>query len=84
MINRRSLLLSLLAAPLPVAAALAQPWWNEKAEDEKWRRYNEEERRRAEAHHEHWDEGREHEAWERHQRELAQRDWEREHGPHRP
>jgi hypothetical protein len=33
MLNRRSLLLSLCALPLPVAAALAQPWWNEKAEN---------------------------------------------------
>jgi hypothetical protein len=84
MVNRRTLLLSLLATPLPVAAALAQPWWNQRAEDEKWHRYEEEQRRRYEAHHERWEEKREHEAWERHQRELAQREWEREHRPYRP
>ncbi|HJS85948.1 MAG TPA: hypothetical protein VJ779_10855 [Acetobacteraceae bacterium] len=84
MVNRRSLLLSLLAAPLPLSAALAQPWWNEREENKRWHRYEEEERRRREARHERWDEHREHEAWERHQRELAQREWEHEHGPYRP
>jgi hypothetical protein len=83
MFNRRSLLLSLLAAPLPLAAAVAQPWWDERARRAEWERYQEEERRRREARHEAWDERREHEAWERRRREEAQRDWEREHGPYR-
>lgn len=29
MLDRRSLLLSVLALPLPLAAAVTQPWWNE-------------------------------------------------------
>jgi hypothetical protein len=84
MVNRRTLLLSMLATPLPVAAAFAQPWWNQRTEDQRWHQYEDQERRRYEARHEHWEEKREHEAWEKHQRELAQHEWEREHGPYRP
>ena len=87
MLHRRALLLSLLAAPLPLAASVmparAQPWWDERARHEEWERYREEERRRHEARHEAWAEEREHEAWERHRREEAQREWEHEHGPYR-
>ncbi len=82
MLNRRSLLLAFLAAPLPLAAAVAQPWWNADAQHKQWERYREEERHRYEARHEHWDEERQHEEWERHQRAEAQREWEREHGPY--
>ena len=81
MFHRRALLLSLLAAPLPLAA-VAQPWWDERARREEWERYQAEERRRREAQHDAWDERREHEQWERRRREEAQRDWEREHGPY--
>ena len=86
MVHRRALLLSLLAAPLPLAAvapAVAQPWWDERARREEWERYREAERRRREARHEAWAEEREHEAWERRRREEAQREWEHEHGPDR-
>lgn len=83
MFDRRRLLLTLLAVPLPLATAAAQPWWDERARHEEWARYQDEERRRRELRHEAWDERREHEGWERHRREEAQRDWEREHGPYR-
>ena len=55
MVNRRSLLLSMLVAPLPFAAAVAQPWWDEDARRAEWERYHEEERRRREARREAWD-----------------------------
>ncbi len=84
MFNRRSLVLSLLALPLPLATAIAQPWWNENDQRARWEQYEREEKRRREARHESWDEVREHEEWERHEREVAQRDWERDHGHHRP
>ena len=83
MVNRRSLLLSMLVAPLPFAAAVAQPWWDERARQAEWERYHEEERRRHEARREVWDERREHEEWERRRREEARLEWEREHGPYR-
>ena len=83
MVNRRSLLLSMLVAPLPIAAAVAQPWWDENARREEWERYHGEERHRREERHEAWDERREHEEWERRRREQAQLEWEREHGPYR-
>ena len=83
MLDRRCLLLSLMAVPLPLACAAAQPWWNEGARHEEWERYQSEERRRREGRRETWDERREHEEWERRRREEAQRDWEREHGPYR-
>lgn len=83
MFNRRSLLLSLLVAPLPLATAVAQPWWDERARREEWERHQVEERRRREDRHEAWDERREHEEWERRRREETQRDWERDHGPYR-
>ena len=83
MINRRSLLLSMLVAPLPFAAAVAQPWWDERARQAEWERYHEEERRRREARREAWGERREDEEWVRRRREQAQLEWEREHGPYR-
>ena len=83
MLNRRTLLLSLLALPLPVAAAVAQPWWDENARHREWERYQEEARRRRFARHEAWEERREREAWERRRREEARIEWEREHGPYR-
>ncbi len=83
MFNRRSLLLSLLVTPLPLAAAMAQPWWNENARQVEWERFQEQERRRRLERHEAWDERREREEWERHRREEAQREWERDHGPYR-
>ncbi len=84
MVNRRSLLLSMLVAPLPFAAAVAQPWWDERARRAEWERYQEEERRRRhEARREAWDERREHEEWERRRRDQARLEWEREHGPYR-
>lgn len=61
MFNRRSLLLSMLVLPLPFAAAVAQPWWNEDARRVEWERHQEEERRRRLGRHEAWDERREHE-----------------------
>jgi hypothetical protein len=79
MIARRSLLLSLAALPLPLAGAVAQPWWNQKREDASWARERERERRLAEERHEHWDEGRAHTTWEHHQRTLAQQSWEHDH-----
>ncbi len=82
MVHRRSLLLSLLAVPLPLAAAVAQPWWNENARRAQWDQYEKEERRRREARHESWNEEQEHAAWERKERQEAQREWEREHGPY--
>ena len=83
MFNRRSLLLSMLAMPLPFAVAVAQPWWNEDARRTEWERHQEEERRRHMERHEAWDERREHEEWERRRREEARLEWEREHGPYR-
>ena len=83
MFERRRLLLSLLVTPLPLAAAVAQPSWDERARRAEWERYQAEERRRREARREAWDESREREQWERRRREEAQRDWEREHGPYR-
>ncbi len=41
MFDRRRLLLSLLAVPLPLATAAAQPWWDERARCEEWARYQE-------------------------------------------
>lgn len=83
MFNRRSLLLSMLIAPLPLAAAAAQPWWDEKVRRGEWERHEEEERHRRLERHEAWDERREHEGWERRRREEARLEWEREHGPYR-
>ena len=83
MFNRRSLLLSMLVLPLPFAAAVAQPWWNEDARRVEWERHQEEERRRRLGRHEAWDERREHEEWEQRRREEARLEWEREHGPYR-
>ena len=83
MFNRRSLLLSMLMAPLPLVAALAQPRWDENARRAEWERYQEEEHRRHMERHEAWDERREHEAWERRRRDEARLEWEHEHGPDR-
>ena len=83
MLDRRSLLLSVLALPLPLAAAVAQPWWNENNQRAKWEHYQEVERRRRMRRHEAWDERHEHQKWERRRREEAQLEWEREHGPYR-
>ncbi len=83
MFNRRSLLLSALVLPLPFAAAVAQPWWDENARRAEWERHRQEERQRYAERREAWDERREHEAWERRRREEARLEWEREHGPHR-
>ncbi len=84
MFDRRRLLLSLLVVPLPLAAAAAQPWWDERARHDEWAHYEGEERRRRELRHEAWDERREHELWERRRREEVRLEWEREHGPYRP
>lgn len=83
MLHRRSLLLSLLVVPLPLATAVAQPWWDENGRRAEWERHQQEERRRRMERREAWDERREHEEWERRRREEAQREWEREHGPYR-
>lgn len=83
MFNRRHLLLSLLAVPLPLAAAVAQPWWDERARREEWERYQAEDRHRRALRREAWNEGYEREAWERRRREAARHEWEREHGPYR-
>jgi hypothetical protein len=79
MFSRRSLLLSLAALPIPLAGAVAQPWWDEHREQRAWEQERERERRHAQERHEHWDERRAHAAWERQQRAAAQRDWERHH-----
>ena len=84
MFDRRALLLSMLLAPLPLTAALAQPWWDENRRREEWLHYREERRRHAYDRHEVWDDRREHEIWERRRREEARLEWEREHGPYRP
>ena len=83
MFNRRSLLLSMLALPLPLAAASAQPYWDENARRAEWERHQNEERRRRAERHELWDERREHEEWEHRRREEARVEWERDHGPYR-
>lgn len=83
MFDRRRLLLTLLAVPLPLATAAAQPWWDERARREEWAHFQEEERHRRGRQREAWNEEREHEEWERRRRLEAQRDWEREHGPYR-
>ena len=84
MVNRRSVLLALLLAPLPLTAALAQPWWDERRRREEWLRYQDEHRRRASDRHQVWDERREHGVWERRRRDEARLEWERQHGPYRP
>jgi len=85
MLQRRAILLSLLALPVPFAAAMAEdPWWDAEARRREWEREREIERRRAEARHEAWDEARAHEAWERDRRIALRREWERVHGPYRP
>ncbi len=83
MFSRRSLLLSMLAVPLPLAAAVAQPWWDEDARRPEWERHQDEERHHRMERHEAWDERREHEEWERRRREETRLEWEREHGPYR-
>ena len=83
MFNRRSMLLSLFALPLPFAEAVAQPWWDERSRGAEWEREREAERRRHEERRETWDEGRARAEWERQRRLEAQREWEREHGPYR-
>ena len=79
MFNRRGLLLALAALPVPVAAAVAEPWWDERRERRAWERERERERRWAYEHHREWDERRAYHDWERRQREMARRDWERTH-----
>ncbi len=77
---RRTLLLSMLALPVPVAAAMAaDPWWDERAQQNAWIREREIERRRAAARHQPWDESRAHADWERQARVNARRDWDRSH-----
>lgn len=66
-------------ALLPAAPALAQPWWDERRENENWERERERERRLAEERHEHWDEQRERHEWMERQRGRAQTQWERTH-----
>jgi hypothetical protein len=83
MFNRRGMLLSLFALPLPFAAAVAQPWWDERSRRAEWEREREAERRRHDERHERWDEGQARAEWERQRRLEAQREWEREHGPYR-
>lgn len=83
MLDRRRILLTLLAVPMPLATAAAQPWWDERARREEWERFQAEERRRRELRREAWDERRERDAWERRRREEARHEWEREHGPYR-
>jgi hypothetical protein len=73
--------LSWIALPLPIATAIAQPWWDEKREATEWQREREHERHVAEERHEHWEEERAHAEWERRQRVVAQQEWERTH-PH--
>ena len=70
--------------PLPVAAAVAQPWWDERARRTEWERYRQEERRRRLMRREAFDDRREHEIWERRRRVEARREWEVAHGPYRP
>lgn len=79
MVGRRSLLLSLATLPIPLATAVAQPWWDQRRADAAWARERDRERRLALERHEHWDEARAHASWERHQRQLAQQAWERDH-----
>jgi hypothetical protein len=85
MFQRRGLLLTLLALPVPLAAAMAEdPWWDPDARRREWEREREIQRRRAEERHERWDEARAREEWERARRAEARREWERVHGPYRP
>jgi hypothetical protein len=81
LVRRRSLLLSCVALPLPIAAAVAQPWWDEKREAAEWERERDHERHLAEERHEHWEEQRAHAEWERRQRVVAEQEWARTH-PH--
>lgn len=79
MFSRRTLLFSLVALPVPLATAAAQPWWDERREQRAWEHERDRERRRALERHEHWDDRRAHEVWERRQRIEARREWERRH-----
>jgi hypothetical protein len=67
----------LAACILPVTGALtlavAQPWWDERREDEEWRRVE------AERRHERWEEARERQQWLAEERRKREEAWDREH-----
>jgi hypothetical protein len=77
---RRALLAALvLPATGALTAALAQPWWDERREEERWRQLEAERRREAERRHVRWEEERARQEWlaeERHREEEA---WYHEH-----
>lgn len=80
MLTRRLLfLVPLLSLPVAVTPALAQPWWDQKREDEAWQRERDKERREAEAHHRAWHEEAERKAWMQHRRTEAQAEWNHSH-----
>lgn len=80
MMFRRMFLTVAATAALPVTAALAQPWWNDREEAGAWERERERERREAEARHERWDEEAAHRRWLAEERHRREEEWHRTHG----
>ncbi len=76
MLTRRLIFLLPLLFATP---ALAQPWWDQKREDQAWQRERDKQRHDVEAHHHAWNEAAERRTWMDHRRFEAQADWNRTH-----